>query len=497
MKKYGAGSITFERGRYRLRLPDGKGKHRGAGRTFASEQEAERMRDAVAFERGEFPVGGMLLDAYGELVIGRWARAGLRDIKSTRSRWSVLVARAPFARTPIASLMRAEVRDWVRSLPKQLSARGLPLSWQSQKHALGLLCRVLDEAREDGLIEVNPARGVRLQRRQDRDEGWTWLTLDELDVVFALPLSDEQRAVLVVAVYQGLRQGELAALRWENVDFAAGWLVIAGSWNTATKSGRVRRIPLLPRAAAALVAWQPKESKRLGLVFPGADGRAYARGYDWGWGERRGKVKDIPTRAGIERRVRFHDLRHTCAAHLVSGSWGSPWRLREVRDFLGHTSEAVTERYAHLAPDALHARAQATAVERPAANLPQGVSSAAVQLLDFIQQAVRGSNARPSAPEYSGSATIATGYAADRQVRGRSYREAALALAEAAANNRPTTQTEIDAVALCALAEPKTLLALEALAGGPRALSRALEMIELDDADAATGRVEADGSGRP
>jgi hypothetical protein len=48
---------------------------------------------------------------------------------------------------------------------------------------------------------------------------------------------------------------------------------------------------------------------------------------------------------------RIHDLRHTCAAWLVSA--GVP--LPEVRDLLGHSAVAMTERYAHLAPERVRA----------------------------------------------------------------------------------------------------------------------------------------------
>ncbi len=55
-------------------------------------------------------------------------------------------------------------------------------------------------------------------------------------------------------------------------------------------------------------------------------------------------------RAGIED-FHIHDLRHTCAAWLVSA--GVP--LAEVRDLLGHTSVKMTERYAHLAQENVRA----------------------------------------------------------------------------------------------------------------------------------------------
>ncbi|MFO0562456.1 MAG: tyrosine-type recombinase/integrase [Polyangiales bacterium] len=71
-------------------------------------------------------------------------------------------------------------------------------------------------------------------------------------------------------------------------------------------------------------------------------------------------IEGWKTKLGIERRVRFHDLRHTCASHLVMGAWGTQWTLQEVAAFLGHADTTVTEIYAYLSPDHLHRRADAT-----------------------------------------------------------------------------------------------------------------------------------------
>ena len=58
-----------------------------------------------------------------------------------------------------------------------------------------------------------------------------------------------------------------------------------------------------------------------------------------------GLIKAIRKATGRDDLI-FHDLRHTCAAWLVTA--GIP--LPEVRDLLGHASITMTERYAHLAP---------------------------------------------------------------------------------------------------------------------------------------------------
>ena len=81
----------------------------------------------------------------------------------------------------------------------------------------------------------------------------------------------------------------------------------------------------------------------------------YAVGHDFGWEDVRDRrAKDgerlgARSRLGITRKVRFHDLRHTCASHLVMGTWGRRWSIEEVSKFLGHSDIQVTQRYAHLA----------------------------------------------------------------------------------------------------------------------------------------------------
>jgi integrase len=143
-----------------------------------------------------------------------------------------------------------------------------------------MVARVLDEAREEGLVHENVARGVKLPRREETKEAWTWLTPGEFATVLALDLTLEQRTAITVAAYQGLRLGELAALTWEHVtlDGERPALVIAASWKRGTKSGKVRRIPLLDPARFALLRWQPDLDKRTGLVFPSPKGGMYAKG---------------------------------------------------------------------------------------------------------------------------------------------------------------------------------------------------------------------------
>jgi hypothetical protein len=98
-------------------------------------------------------------------------------------------------------------------------------------------------------------------------------------------------------------------------------------------------------------------------VWPAQDERWHADGYDAGWAARTCGEGWRET-AGIRDGVRFHDLRHTCASHLVQGTWAPSLlsralRLEEVREWLGHTSIKVTERYAHLCADGIRSLVRA------------------------------------------------------------------------------------------------------------------------------------------
>jgi integrase len=104
------------------------------------------------------------------------------------------------------------------------------------------------------------------------------------------------------------------------------------------------------------------------LVWPAADGGMHAVGYDAG-------LPRALERVGIKRHIRFHDLRHTCASHLLQGTWApkmirGPLRLEEVKAWLDHSDIGVTQRYAHLAPDAIRGKVvNAANLDEPAVTL--------------------------------------------------------------------------------------------------------------------------------
>ena len=343
----------------------------------------ERAEELLAAYRAEVEAGsivdpsGLTLRAWGAEWLDRRELSGrVRGIRQERGMWRH-VERAHFIDWELGVIRTPDVNDWIEQLGRTKAEDAIvgevrktdrDLSPQTIRHAFRLLKQCLDEAVARDLIESNPAKGARLPKM--RPTGYTFLTLEEIDALFASDLSDRDGTLFTLAIYSGMRRGELFALRWEDVDLERGMLSVRRGASGPTKSGKVRHCPLLPPARAALASWAEHGGE--GLVFPSPRGGEYSQGYDAGWADRRWRRKTksrgvelevtpgLKTKAGIARPVRFHDLRHTCASHLVMGSWGEPWSLEVVCAFMGHGSIAMTQRYAHLAPGHLAEKAART-----------------------------------------------------------------------------------------------------------------------------------------
>lgn len=292
---------------------------------------------------------------------------GYRSIRSDVSRWKTHVLSSALADISIRDVSPGEARAWFAGVLVSSNAtphhRGErePLGAQTLKNILNLVRCCFDAAVADGIILSNPFREVKVPkiRGASSRDPWTVLTLEEQRrLILAVPMPE--RWMVAFAIGCGVRQGELYALHLEDLhlDSAEPFAVVRfGGYDARgtlkpPKNGRVRTVPLFGAAlfaaghwAAELATYAP--SNPHGLVFPKPSGKARREAKPPGaW---RGWLDA----AKIARRVRWHDLRHSCAASLVSGWWGRRWSLEEVCQLLGHSSIQVTERYAHFADNVL------------------------------------------------------------------------------------------------------------------------------------------------
>ncbi len=313
----------------------------------------------------------LTLASWGKTWLARRAdRKLVRWPEIDRKRWAMHVDGTELAALPLVEVRSRHIRAWLNHLlAKEHGAKALKP--QTIRHAFNLVRKALADALEDEVIATNAATGVKIPARHTGEavaDVWTFLAADEVRAVEACEaIPEASRLLLVVAIYTGLRAGEMWNLRWGDVREADARpeVIVRASWKGAPKNGKAQPVPLLPKAREALarlraLATVEGEGPAVdALVFPTVTGCQRQCGDDGGWGTRtvRGRHRDgLMLRAGITRRVRFHDLRHTCASHLLMGTWGVTLALAEVSSFLRHGSIAMTQRYAHLAPGHLHAR---------------------------------------------------------------------------------------------------------------------------------------------
>lgn len=305
----------------------------------------------------------------------------VRDIRKEISVWKRHVETAKFIDYPVKAIRPKHLAEWLRVMSKKEAVRikrngkgttqsgsGKIIGQATIRRARVLLNGVLKFAIQEGLINSNPMADIVTPKKAKNSNKIRveFLTSSEIDRLFALNLTDEQRAIYAVAIYCGLRAGEIWGLRWENVHLEGDnpRIEVRNSYRDEPKTAAsVRDIPLFNTPREALRRWKKSNGtiRGIGLVFPSQNGGCYSKGFAAKWFDKcRGSKTDkgIRSLAEIDRDVHFHDLRHTFASHLVMGDWGRVWSLYEVKEVLGHTSVSVTERYAHLSPDNIAAAAK-------------------------------------------------------------------------------------------------------------------------------------------
>ena len=140
--------------------------------------------------------------------------------------------------------------------------------------------------------------------------------------------------LLLIALYTGLRRGEIVKLEWPDIDFERNLIRIRDP-----KSGQDSTIPLNDAARAVLESLPKTESS---FVFPGRAGHVYSI-YKM--------ISSIRDKAGLPDDFRpFHGLRHSYASLLASSGKVDLYTLQKL---LTHKSPGMTQRYAHLRDETL------------------------------------------------------------------------------------------------------------------------------------------------
>ena len=277
----------------------------------------EAFQDYLAFERGLSP---RTLDAYS------------RDTERLEQFLSARGVQQPGDASPVD----------LREFSYHLRDQGLAAT--SIRRTLSAVRTYFRFLLAEGLVEADPTEQLESPR--------TWrrlpdvLTREEMDRLLNAPVPDDRlfwrdRAMLELAYASGVRVSELTGLKVRDVDLADGFATVYG------KGSKERLVPVGRAAVRAIDVYLRELRPRLtsrggggggGALFVNARGGSLSRMGVW-------KIlRKHVARAGIQRRVTPHTLRHTFATHLLEGGAD----LAAVQEMLGHADISTTQIYTHV-----------------------------------------------------------------------------------------------------------------------------------------------------
>lgn len=211
---------------------------------------------------------------------------------------------------------------------------GFGLGEETMRHIHRLLQQCLDQAIRDGLLTENPAKAFRYRKS----------TTVKANIMTPLEMEDYLDAaerlgylpMFMLALTAGLRQGELIALKWSDLDMKKRTLTIAEKRAVERRElveygSQTRSIRLTPEVVDLLIMEHSKHPSSPLMFMHPATLKPYSPQMV------RRMHKEIIIEAGLDH-IRFTDLRHTCAiASLRNGM-----EAKELAQMLGHARTSMT-----------------------------------------------------------------------------------------------------------------------------------------------------------
>lgn len=265
------------------------------------------------------------------------------------------------ARPLIGGFKLSELQpNQVQLIFNAMTARGVCSN--TQRRLFSVLSTAFDPGVAWGWLESNPLSRLKIPRRRAKEVS----ALSEEETRTFLAVTDKGRHAeyFRLAVVTGMRPGEIAGLRWDDVDFVRCTVSVQRSlvWKTKisdgwilvpTKTERGRREISIPKSLIDALAGLKRRQEEVrskagpsyqneGFVFANRWGRpVYPRHFV------RRVFKVALVRAGLPRTIRLYDLRHTSATLLLRAGE----HIKVVSERLGHSAVWITlEIYVHILP---------------------------------------------------------------------------------------------------------------------------------------------------
>jgi integrase len=325
----------------------GPKRRRGTDQGLTLTQAEAELRRLMVRERPPAAGSNVSFASTAELM--------LRDLEALGRKATTLDNYRTILRAHLLPRFGEAAVDEVKKRDVEAFMAGLTQAGKAARTRSGifkLLSQVFTFAQRHGWCEQNPCRSVRRPRVRECSEV-RFLNQQELEAltaavdVSAEPFGPTDQAIFLTAAMTGMRQGELLALRWRDVDWQAKRIRVRrsytrGHWSTPKSRSGERAVPLARRVEEELRAHLQRSR------FSGEDDLVFANplsGDVLPHSPLVRRFKKALKAAGV-RMIRFHDLRHTFGTRIAAA--GVP--MRALQEWMGHRDYRTTLIYADYEP---------------------------------------------------------------------------------------------------------------------------------------------------
>ena len=293
-------------------------------------------------------------------TVGSWLEVWMENYAKVKLRPSTFKTSQGFLKNhikpqigsiPLADLTSLDLQRFYKHLldggrVDRIEAKKKPkgLAPKTVRNIHQMICSAYNLAIEQCLVTKNPTQGCALPKVEHKE--MKTLTAEQLSTFFQEARDSGVYELYYLDLATGLRRGELLGLKWTDIDLDRGVLKIQRA--ISRQNGKVVEAPLktknayrtLPLSADAIsvLMHQRRKTGSSEWVFPSPSGGPMSPGSVLHMLQR------VLKRAGLPR-IRFHDLRHTCATMLCRRKIS----LRDIQLWLGHsTYQTTADIYTHL-----------------------------------------------------------------------------------------------------------------------------------------------------
>ena len=312
----------------------------------------QRIEEREAMQKGDILFTDFLL---------KWLRVAKSTVKLTTyasyemMATKIIIPYFQILNIKLKELTTEDIQDFYSAQLERVSANTVI-------HYHAVIHRALKYAVKIKTIQSNPA--VNVERPRKEKFIGSFYDKKEINTLFDIIQSHPLEVAIKLAAFYGLRREEIIGLKWTAIDFENNTLTIQHTVtecnldgkhievasDTAKTDSSLRTMPLVTNFREMLLAKKEKQEHYRKLC-----GRSYCKEYlDYIFVNEMGErwkprylsdgFKRILEQNGL-RRIRFHDLRHTCASLLLANNVP----MKKIQEWLGHSDFSTTANiYAHL-----------------------------------------------------------------------------------------------------------------------------------------------------